>query len=537
MPNAKFTSIAIENFKSHAGKTSIDLRLLTVVIGRNNSGKSSIVQALLMLKQTLEFARLDVPLRLEGYVEALSIRELTHGWPDPSEERVVGPTFYLEWESTIDIRQALEELENPNLTILAANLPWISNNSTSQVAAKCSLQLEYVEERGKIVLARAELCSTPNVEKSTKTIVELERAPRKNLIATELQEESVVCHINGQRTKKIIVSFEHFLPYLTIDRRNAGPRHGERTLANSFHVLFSQSLDDLKRLIKGFSYLSSTRGVPPSIYRPSTEPLDDVGVSGENAAEMLQSHQSDCVHYLLPDFNNPFHLPALSQQSLKDAVNGVLTALGIETSVSIEEIQNVGFRLLFGKANLSHVGRGLTYLLPLIQVGLICDPLRFQLKKSLSIEDYKKTSYVMCAFEEPEAHLHPKIQSRLAQWFLFLAMAQRQVLVETHSDHFVRKLRLLIAQAPAGSEIENWLSSNVNIVSVKQDAGVSATTSSHLNKDGGLEIWPTDFMDEASTTEEDIYLSALKKSVSTESSSPTVEFQHHQKRYPDEGID
>ena len=92
MPNAKFTSIAIENFKSHAGKTSIDLRLLTVVIGRNNSGKSSIVQALLMLKQTLEFARLDVPLRLEGYVEALSIRELTHGWPDPSEERVVGPT-------------------------------------------------------------------------------------------------------------------------------------------------------------------------------------------------------------------------------------------------------------------------------------------------------------------------------------------------------------------------------------------------------------------------------------------------------------
>jgi predicted ATPase len=42
---------------------------------------------------------------------------------------------------------------------------------------------------------------------------------------------------------------------------------------------------------------------------------------------------------------------------------------------------------------------------------------------------------------------HPKVQTRLAHWFVALAMARRQFLVETHSDHLVRRLRGLAARA------------------------------------------------------------------------------------------
>src|SRR5262245_51796033 len=48
------TRIAVEGFKSISKKQSIDVAPLTILAGANSSGKSSIIQPLLMLKQTLE---------------------------------------------------------------------------------------------------------------------------------------------------------------------------------------------------------------------------------------------------------------------------------------------------------------------------------------------------------------------------------------------------------------------------------------------------------------------------------------------------
>ncbi|MYC78000.1 AAA family ATPase [Candidatus Poribacteria bacterium] len=48
------TKIAVKGFKSIAEACEIDIRPLTILAGANSSGKSSIMQPLLMLKQTLE---------------------------------------------------------------------------------------------------------------------------------------------------------------------------------------------------------------------------------------------------------------------------------------------------------------------------------------------------------------------------------------------------------------------------------------------------------------------------------------------------
>ena len=48
------TKIAVKGFKSIAEECAIDIRPLTILAGANSSGKSSIMQPLLMLKQTLE---------------------------------------------------------------------------------------------------------------------------------------------------------------------------------------------------------------------------------------------------------------------------------------------------------------------------------------------------------------------------------------------------------------------------------------------------------------------------------------------------
>src|SRR5216683_1814344 len=45
-----FTKLWVKNFKAHA-KTEIETRRITLFIGPNNSGKSSLGQAILMLRQ------------------------------------------------------------------------------------------------------------------------------------------------------------------------------------------------------------------------------------------------------------------------------------------------------------------------------------------------------------------------------------------------------------------------------------------------------------------------------------------------------
>lgn len=60
------TKISISGFKSIANECSIEIRPLTILAGANSSGKSSIMQPILLMKQTLESSTDYGALRLSG---------------------------------------------------------------------------------------------------------------------------------------------------------------------------------------------------------------------------------------------------------------------------------------------------------------------------------------------------------------------------------------------------------------------------------------------------------------------------------------
>jgi predicted ATPase len=60
------TEIIVNGFKSIGDRQSIEIRPLTILAGANSSGKSSIMQPLLLLKQTLEASYDPGPLLLNG---------------------------------------------------------------------------------------------------------------------------------------------------------------------------------------------------------------------------------------------------------------------------------------------------------------------------------------------------------------------------------------------------------------------------------------------------------------------------------------
>jgi predicted ATPase len=513
--NARLLSLTLERFKSYSEATTIDFSPLTVILGRNNSGKSSIIQALLLLKQTLALPRPEVPLHLEGFVDALNLREITHGRPAAGPD-VPGPRIGVRWSSWINIPQALESARRPDLATLISNtgLEWlIDYESVPIVIPVTELVLDYAEADGRIILKEVTIASYADAQ---------EREPMARFTLERRQDGSYSCswskqNASNQAAVVLQAELDHFLPYLILDRSNVGPRDKQRSWYNAFVLLFTQPLEDLKALLAGFGYLGSMRTPPPSLYRFATVPPDDLGVSGEYAAQMLQARRTDDVHYPLPLPMEGDEIPFPSEvraRSLPEAVNDIFEALGVGASLELDE-RDVGFRLLFEKASLQHVGRGISYLLPVVELGLLADPLRFKRGLSdMSLEEYKTrcSYYAHCALEEPEAHLHPKLQTRLAHWLVALAMAHRQLLVETHSDHLVRRLRGLAARAKPGSELEKWLLENVRVLWVEQREGQSFVKSVSLTPQGSLDDWPADFMDEATDEERAIYDASLDKS-------------------------
>ncbi len=60
------SAISVRGFKSLANACRFEIRPLTILAGANSSGKSSAIQPLLLMKQTLDATYDPGPLRLDG---------------------------------------------------------------------------------------------------------------------------------------------------------------------------------------------------------------------------------------------------------------------------------------------------------------------------------------------------------------------------------------------------------------------------------------------------------------------------------------
>jgi hypothetical protein len=60
------TSWTVQNFKSIGKELVLSLSPITALVGANSSGKSSIIQSILLIKQTLQYATADRPIALNG---------------------------------------------------------------------------------------------------------------------------------------------------------------------------------------------------------------------------------------------------------------------------------------------------------------------------------------------------------------------------------------------------------------------------------------------------------------------------------------
>lgn len=91
-------------------------------------------------------------------------------------------------------------------------------------------------------------------------------------------------------------------------------------------------------------------------------------------------------------------------------------------------------------------------------------------------------------FENPEAHLHPKAQSRLTHLFARLAENKVQLFIESHSEHILNGLR--VAVASKSSRIDKDM---VSSYFFDENFQVEKLNIDHK---GFISNWPKDFFDQ-----------------------------------------
>ncbi|MYB34857.1 MAG: DUF3696 domain-containing protein [Gammaproteobacteria bacterium] len=89
--------------------------------------------------------------------------------------------------------------------------------------------------------------------------------------------------------------------------------------------------------------------------------------------------------------------------------------------------------------------------------------------------------------EQPEIHLHPAAQSGLAGVMYSVVKSRNlQILVESHSEHLLRGLQRHVAE-------EKLPSDDVKLFFISQNKGQATASDLSLNQWGEIEIWPHNF--------------------------------------------
>jgi predicted ATPase len=94
--------------------------------------------------------------------------------------------------------------------------------------------------------------------------------------------------------------------------------------------------------------------------------------------------------------------------------------------------------------------------------------------------------------EQPEIHLNPRLQYLLADLLVEMANSDHRVIVETHSEHLLLRLRRLVADGKIKHD-------KVAIYFVEKMDGVSRVRPIDLKGNGHIppETWPKGFFEES----------------------------------------
>jgi len=223
------------------------------------------------------------------------------------------------------------------------------------------------------------------------------------------------------------------------------------------------------------SYISANRLGPTEFQYTRNSMLQDlnVGINGEYTLDILSKYASE----LLPEvFNDDV---GAKNNDLITHVEKWLQEVSpnVKLQTELNKKMNLASFTINGHTPLN-VGFGISYTLSIIT----------QLLYSVILLK-KQGIKTVILMENPEAHLHPRGQTKIAEFIALIANYGVQVIVETHSDYILDGLRLAVKDGKINHE-----DTKLYYLELDED-GNTEVKSPQIDKAGLLDEWPNNFFD------------------------------------------
>lgn len=397
------TQLQLKNFKGWKDTLPIKMAPLTVLFGTNSSGKSSIEQFLLMLKQTVDSSDRKMvifPGDANTPVNLGSFEELIHGRDTKNKLE-----FNFQWElpKPLTVSNSLSDLEyTGNQMRFSADVGMLGEKVP--VLAVNRFEYDLRNGRGSVMQVRVERTQTVK-----KVEYKLEAVPY------ELLRHKGRAWLPGAPMK-----FYGFPDQIPAYYQNA-----------DFVQDFSL---EMERLLRSVSYLGPLRSKGERLYNWAGGEPESVGYSGENTIIALLAAKNRELNTGPKKRRRPFQqfiAEKLQQLELIDAFEiKQISAHRKEYEVRVKTPGSPSW------VDLPDVGFGISQVLPVI------------------VQCFYARPGSILLIEQPELHLHPRAQAHLADLFIDVLSSREngkergiQLIIETHSEHFLHRLQRRIAEA------------------------------------------------------------------------------------------
>ena len=438
------THLRIKNFKAWRDTENIRLAPLTVFFGTNSSGKSSISQFLLMLKQTAQSAdrkRVLIPSHQDMPIDLGRYRDMVHGHAE--SEHVL---FELRWD--LAKKMELKDVRSGHVFSgrtmrFEADLALAGGKRQDVVVHRMCYQLGSLSDDG---LELGMKLKTPG--KTGRVSYELEYScywpVRKQGRGWPLPPP---IHFHGFPGE--VISYYQNLDFV-----------GDLTFA-------------LEQLLRRTFYLGPLRDYPHRQYPYADETPEDVGWQGEKSIAAILAARNRRINPAIYKKAQPFQVLVASWLEKM----GLIESFDVKSIVPDGRLYEVMVKTPITETlvNLTDVGFGISQVLPVLVQCFYAPP------GSIII------------MEQPELHLHPSVQASLADLFIEAIHAREngkdrniQFLIESHSEHFLRRLQRRIAE-------EMITPDKVAIYFCRPTPSGAKMDPLSVDEFGNISNWPDDF--------------------------------------------
>lgn len=538
-------SFEVCNFKSIEYSGKINFSKISILIGPNSSGKSSILQALLLMKQTFETEEPSIPLTLNGqfiqlgeYGDFIHEKDISRPFiikfnfeeedKSPYECEVCGKPYKLKgwflkhvrelhpkyWKSKqSDISDDKYHLPKTSSLIFQ----YVYNSKTKAIILK-ELKIENPPSSRGLNLASLK------IEQLEKRIIKIVATSvnGKNIYTKSLKIPLSVENLDHDNMVNLVQYLTYRAPYYSYSKTYEKIALLKTDFGNVLDFKFPEELDmrvyyfgrapsQLPRSLNEEQKIAL--GIESGLYRISNYMLNRIqdlhiffkgiqhvgplrnwperiyfGTGGRPTSVGLRGEYTQELFWIDKRIGHEKLIKNINDWLMKLKLDVELEVV----SLGVGDIYQLRVKENDLSINIADVGFGMSQILP-----ILTECINYTIGDSMKKKEIKQRFYSPFDFqtkkvnkllitEQPEIHLNPRIQAELGDFFIHIAESEKTLLIETHSEHIISRIQRRVVDETLKPE-------DVVIYFISKKGNKSDIKEISISRNGHFNYWPEGF--------------------------------------------